>query len=135
MTFASGTVAEARLDRPPDVAAVAVKRRLLGLVRPQPSVQRCAERRLRPRVALLVDLREQPREDLLRLGLVAGGLGEVVRLAGQRVRTGVDEHLERAAAAADVSTRPAALRAAPGHIRSVPIDTTIDRSAFEGHFL
>ena len=105
-----GDGAESGLDRAPDVAAVPVERGLFGLVRPQPVVEGRAERRLGPRVALLVDLTEKPREDLLRLALVGGRVGEVVRLARDRVLAGVDEHLEGAAALADVPTRAAPLR-------------------------
>jgi hypothetical protein len=59
-------IADGRLDRPTDVAAVAVEGGLLGFVAAEP-LQRCAQRRFRRGAALLVDLGQQPREDLLRL--------------------------------------------------------------------
>jgi hypothetical protein len=69
-------VAEGRLDRASDVAAVAVERRRLRLVRPQPGLHRHAECGLGLRAPLFVDLGEEPGEDLLRLDLIARPLDE-----------------------------------------------------------
>jgi len=62
---------------------------------------RASRRIVRLRVPLVVDLRREPTEDALRLGLVGRRLAQVELAAGQRVKTGVHDDLERAAALAD----------------------------------
>jgi len=96
--------AECGLDRASDVAAVAVERRLLDLVRLEPSLQRCTERGPRLRVAPVVDLREELRPHALGLGRAGRGLTEVHALAGWWVDARVDDHLQRSATPADCAS-------------------------------
>lgn len=79
--------------------------RLLDLVNLKPGIQRGTERRLRSRVALLVDLGLKPAQDPACLPDVDGRCSQVVVLAGQRVHARVDPDLVGRAAAADVAPR------------------------------
>ncbi len=116
VTLAIGTCPSRGVDDAPDVSAIPpLHRRRFRLMRAQPGRQGSAERRLRPRVALLVDSSQQAREDLLRLALVPRGLSEVVRFARHRVDTRVHKDLERVPTAADVTARARRLSAGPGH--------------------
>jgi hypothetical protein len=110
-------VSQRRLDRAADVAAVAVKRRLLGLVRAEPRLEGCAERCAGADVALLVDLSHQSSTDALGFTLVSRRVGQVEPLAGDRILPGVDHDL---VGAAPLTDGPAlSLRSRSGHDRSL----------------
>ncbi len=91
----------------------------------QPRVERIAERDLRPRVGLLLDLMDEPAQDALGFLLVSRRRGEPVRLASHRVDPGVDQHLEGPAPLANVPAWSAS-GSRPGHVRIAVDDTTVD---------
>jgi hypothetical protein len=82
--LADRLVTEGGVQVEPGVALVALPGRLLEFVHPQPRLHGRAEGGLRPRVALLVDLRTEPLQDPPRLGLVGGRLRQAKFLARQR---------------------------------------------------
>ena len=94
-----------------------------------PGVEDVAERRVGRRLALLVDLRKEPGTDLLCLALVLRRLGEVTVLTGQRVETGVDQHLVGVPTTPYEASLAALCATLRRHVRSVLIDSSIDRPA------
>jgi hypothetical protein len=88
-------VTERRIEVHAGVLLVARPSGLLDLVRPQPRLHRRPEGRLGLGVLLLVDLGGEPAQDATRFGLVGRRLAESEIATGERILTGVDDHLER----------------------------------------
>jgi hypothetical protein len=119
-----------RLDVAARVGLVAAQRVGLDLVDLQPRVHGRAQRGLCLGDALLLNLGGESTEDLLRLLLVGRRLGQVVPLAGDRVRPGIYEHLIGPPAFGYVPARPASVPGAFRPARTILNDTVIDIDQF-----